>query len=66
MAEGMAKGIEKGRAVGHDEGFTEGMIKNVITIMRKTNQTADQVMDLLDIDKSLRPQIIRFIKQQNQ
>ncbi len=66
LAEGMAKGIEKGRAVGHDEGFTEGMIKNVITIMRKTNQTADQVMDLLDIDKSLRPQIIRFIKQQNQ
>ena len=62
--EGLAEGMAKGRAVGHDEGFTEGMIKNVITIMKKTNQTAEQVMDLLDINEALRPEISKAIKAQ--
>ncbi len=47
---------------GRREGLAEGMIKNVMTIMKKTNQTLNQAMDLLDIDESLRPEISEFIK----
>ncbi len=40
------------------------MIKNVATIMKKTNQTMTEVMDLLDIDESLRPEIRKCMKAQ--
>ena len=58
--EGLARGMAKGR----DEGVIEGQSLIVIKMMKKINKTVDQVMDLLDIDESLRPSISKFIKAQ--
>ncbi len=61
--------VEEGRKEGRKEGLAEGLIKgmasNIITIMKKTNQTVTEAMDLLDIDESLRPEISKFINTQS-
>ena len=54
LAEGLVKGLKKG--------IKKEMIKNVTTIMKKTNKSMTEVMDLLDIDESLRPEISKAIK----
>lgn len=53
--------MAKGRTVGHDEGFIEGQSKVIIAIMKKTNRTAKDVMEMLDIDKKIQHEINKFI-----
>ncbi len=62
--EGRKEGLKLGLAKGIAEGVKKQMIKNVATIMKKTNQTMTEVMDLLDIDESLRPEIRKCMKAQ--
>ena len=56
LAEGLVKGLKKG--------IKKEMIKNVTTIMKKTNKSMTEVMDLLDIDESLLPEIRKSIETQ--
>ena len=49
---------------GRKKGLAEGMARNVITLMKKTNQTVSEVMEMLDIDKEIQPEINQFIKTQ--
>ncbi|NBJ65372.1 hypothetical protein D5266_09315, partial [bacterium c-19] len=61
---GLKRGLAKGRREGRKEGLAEGMARNVITLMKKTNQTVSEVMEMLDIDKEIQPEINQFIKTQ--
>ncbi len=56
-------GFKKGMSRGIAKGISRGMAKNFITLMKKTNQTVDEVLELLDIDESLRPDINKLIHQ---
>ena len=60
-------GLKRGLAEGRKEGLTEGLAilsKVIDNIMKKTNQTADEVMEMLDIDESHRPEITQLINAQ--
>ena len=49
---------------GRKEGLAEGLkvsSKIILTMMKKTNQTADEVMKMLDIDKELQPKLDKLI-----
>ena len=47
-----------------EKDWQKGMARNVITLMKKTNQTVSEVMEMLDIDKEIQPEINQFIKTQ--
>lgn len=57
-AEGIAEGLEKGRV--------EMAISMVIGFMKTTNKSMDEVMDMADIDKTIRPKVEKAIKAMNQ
>ncbi len=57
-AEGIAEGLEKGRV--------EMAISMVIGFMKTTNKSMDEVMDMADVDKTIRPKVEKAIKAMNQ
>ena len=69
-AEGLAEGIEKGLAEGiekgHAEGLTEGQIQMassiVISLMKTTNKSMNEVLDMADVDEDIRPEVERAVK----
>ena len=59
----LSKGVrEKGRA----EGLTEGQIQMassiVISLMKTTNKSMGEVLDMADIDKAIRPEVEKAVK----
>ncbi len=65
---GRKEGLAKGRKEGRKEGLAEGLAilsKIINNMMKKTNQTADEVMKILDIDKELQPEISKLMNTQN-
>ena len=62
LAEGLTQGLEKGRA----EGLTEGQIQMassiVISLMKTTNKSMCEVLDMADIDKAIRPEVEKAVK----
>ena len=62
MDKGIEKGLEKGRA----EGLTEGQIQMassiVISLMKTTNKSMGEVLDMADIDKAIRPEVEKAVK----
>ena len=62
IEKGLAEGMEKGRA----EGLTEGQIQMassiVISLMKTTNKSMGEVLDMADIDKAIRPEVEKAVK----
>ena len=69
-AEGLAEGIEKGLAEGlekgHAEGLSEGQIQMassiVISLMKTTNKSMSEVLDMADIDEAIRPEVEKAVE----
>ena len=61
-AECLTQGLEKGRA----EGLTEGQIQMassiVISLMKTTNKSMNEVLDMADVDKTIRPEVEKAVK----
>ncbi len=62
--EGLAKGRKEGRKEGLSEGIIKGQCQIIINMMQKTNLSLHEVMEMLSIDKTLRPQIAKLLNRQ--
>ncbi len=67
----LSKGVrEEGHAEGHAEGLFEGKIQMaidmVLGLMRTTRKSMDEVMDMADVDKAIRPEVEKAIKSKKQ
>ncbi len=51
LEEGRAAGLEEGRSAGLEEGRITAAIDAIKNIMTKLDKSADEAMDILDIDK---------------
>ena len=49
-----------------EEGRIEMAISMVISFMKTTNKSMDEVMDMADVDKTIRPKVEKAIKAMNQ
>ena len=49
-----------------EEGRIEMAIGMVISFMKTTNKSMDEVMDMADVDKAIRPEVEKAIKAMNQ
>ena len=62
MDKGIEKGLEKGRA----EGLTEGQIRMassiVINLMKTTNKSMKEVLDMADVDEAIRPEVEKAVE----
>ena len=54
----MDKGIEKG----HLEGQIQMASSIVISLMKTTNKSMSEVLDMADIDKAIRPEVEKAVK----
>ena len=69
IKQGIKQGITQGIKQGIKQGITQGVVKGriemayemVIRMMKKTQKSANEVMDLLDIDETLRPEIAKLM-----
>ena len=70
MDKGIEKGLEKGLKKGIEKGHLEGQIQMassmVISLMKTTNKSMSEVMDMADVDKAIRPEVEKAIKAMNQ
>lgn len=57
LEEGRAAGLEEGRAAGLEEGRITAAIDAIKNIMTKLGKSADEAMDILDIDVDKREAI---------
>ena len=65
LIEGRAEGLVEGRAEGLVEGQIEGQTSIVVHMMKTTNQSMNEVMDMLGIDEAIRPEIKKAIQAKN-
>ena len=58
----MNKGLEKGRAEGLSEGQIQMASSIVINLMKTTNKSMKEVLDMADIDEAIRPEVEKAAK----
>ena len=61
-AEGLTQGLEKGRAEGLSEGQIQMASSIVINLMKTTNKSMKEVLDMADIDEAIRPEVEKAAK----
>ena len=58
----MNKGLEKGRAEGLSEGQIQMASSIVINLMKTTNKSMKEVLDMADIDEAIRPEVEKAVE----
>ena len=58
----MDKGIEKGLEKGHLEGQIQMASSIVINLMKTTNKSMSEVLDMADVDTAIRPEVEKAVK----
>ena len=62
-AEGLKQGLEEGLEKGLEKGRVEMAVDMILGLMRTTNKSVSEVMDMADVDKAIRPQVEKAVKQ---
>ena len=60
--ESFIEGKEEGKKEGKKEGFFESTLRSLLSIIRKTNTTIDDAMDLLDVPERDRESYRKMLK----